>query len=188
MDALLNAFKGAAARMDARQGQVRVAVVASVDPDTHRARVLLQPGNVLSGWLPVAALQVGAGRGVVALPSPGDQVTVLPHEGDAQHGVVVPGLFSTKSAPPKSHATGKPIQPGEFGVVCDGAEMHLTGGRIHMKATEVVIAGDASVSGNLRVGGDVHADGDATAGGVSLRHHLTTGVKRGSDTSGPPQQ
>src|SRR4051794_35105765 len=88
MDRLLNAMKQQSSSLDQGQGQPRFGIVSSFDPAAYTVRVLLQPENVLSGWLPVLSQWVGAGWGLVAPPSPGDQVIVLTQEGDAEHGLV----------------------------------------------------------------------------------------------------
>lgn len=43
-----------------------------------------------------------------------------------------------------------------------------------------------NISNDVNVGGTVTVNGDVVASGVSLVNHIHTGVKSGSDTSGPP--
>lgn len=183
-------FSGMARRsaaQDAEQGQPRLATVSSVDPDTHSVRVELEPEGVLSPWMPIGAAAVGDGIGIVAPPSPGDQVLVAPQEGSSDHLVVVARLFSTRAAPPVSPVTGKTIQPKEVGIFAPGVVFHITGGKVHVHASEIAIIGDVKIRGDVAVEGDITATKDVTAGPVSLRHHQHTGVRGGGDISGPPQ-
>jgi phage baseplate assembly protein V len=150
MERFFNALKAQAAALDRLQGQPRFGVVASVDPVRYAARVALQPEGVLTGWLPVLSPWTGAGWGVVCLPAAGDQVLVLSHEGDAEHGVVVGGCFSDAARAPGAPA-------GEMWLV------HKTGGAIHLCND-----GTVRVCGDLHVAGDVY---DQTGSLSRLRGH-----------------
>src|SRR5713226_7811857 len=110
MDRLIIALKAHAGGLDAGQGQPRFGTVTSFDPNTYAARVTLQPEGVLSGWLPVLSAWIGPGWGLVAPPSVGDQVLVLPHEGHADHGIIVGGAYSDRSRPPM--IGGNPVPSG----------------------------------------------------------------------------
>lgn len=136
MDRLLNAFKGHSGAQDAAAGQPRFGTITSVDPAAGTARVQLQPEGVLSGWLPLLSPWVGAGWGLSCPPSPGDQVLVLPQEGDAEHGVVV-GRAWSKQAPMPSTPVG---------------ELWLT----HRSGSYVRLLND----GTIVMRGDLHVDGD----------------------------
>ena len=181
MDRLLNAIKGHTARQDEGYAQPRLATIEAYDADEHSARVRIQPEGVLSGWVPVAALAVGNGFGVVAPPSEGDQVLVVAQEGDAEHLVVIGRVFTVRARPPVSPATMKAVQPGEFAVFAPGAWIHVAGGVIHAEATELRLKGDLKVDGNVEVTGDVRA------GEISLQGHLHGGIRRGSERTDPPQ-
>src|SRR6202042_667734 len=81
-------------RAHASLAQPRLGVIASSNSQTAMAKVLLQPEGVLTGWLPVLTQWVGSGWGMSCPPSPGDQVLIIPQEGDAQHGLIVGRLYS----------------------------------------------------------------------------------------------
>ena len=136
MDKLLNAIKGHTAAQGAAMGQPRFGVVTSVDPQGGTARVQLQPEGVLTGWLPLLSPWVGSGWGLSCPPSPGDQVLVLPQEGDAEHGVIVGRTWSNSSQGPATPA----------------GELWLT----HRSGSWVRLLNDGTVS----VKGDLHVDGD----------------------------
>lgn len=175
MDSFLNVLKAQSSALDQSAGQPRLGVVSSVDPSGYTARVLLQPEGVLSGWLPVLSSWIGAGWGLACPPSPGDQVLVLPQEGDAEHGIIVGRLWSATQAPPAAPS-------GELWLVHkSGSFVKLVNdGSVVGSATAWVLTGDVHVTGNVVVSGDV------VAGGISLDSHLHGGVKAGSDnTQGP---
>ena len=135
MDRFLNALKAQAAALDRGQGQPRFGLVASVDPVRYAARVTLQPEGVLTGWLPILSPWVGAGWGLFCPLSPGDQVLVLPQEGDAEHGVVVGGCFSDKARAPAGaagelrlvHRSGAALRLGNDGAVRIDGDLHVQG-------------------------------------------------------------
>lgn len=58
--------------------------ITSVDPNTHRAKVLLDIADVETGWLPIGTMLAGPGYGVMAMPVDGTHVTVLFSGGDGQ--------------------------------------------------------------------------------------------------------
>src|SRR3984957_6089650 len=80
--------------------QARMGTVTSSNSQTATAKVLLQPEGVLTGWLPVLTQWAGSGWGMACPPSPGDQVLIIPQEGDAQHGLIVGRLYSNSVRPP----------------------------------------------------------------------------------------
>ena len=105
-----NFFEALAANHDAVRGgfaQPRMGIVTSSNSQTAMAKVLLQPEGVLTGWLPVLTQWVGSGWGMTCPPSPGDQVLVIPQEGDVQHGLIVGRLYSNLVRPPQT-------EPGEI--------------------------------------------------------------------------
>ena len=136
MERFLNALKAHAGALDQSIGQPRFAIVTSVDPASATARVQLQPEAILTGWLPVLSTWVGAGWGMVCPPSPGDQVLVLPQEGDAEHGVIVGRAFSDAQRPPAA-----PV--GELWLV-------------HKSGSFLKLTND----GTIQIQGDLHVNGD----------------------------
>ena len=175
MDSFLNIMKAQASALDQSAGQPRLGIVSSVDPSAYTARVTLQPEGILSGWLPVLSSWIGAGWGLACPPSPGDQVLVLPQEGDAEHGIIVGRLWSATLSPPSTPC-------GEFWLV------HKSGSFIKL-VNDGSVSGSATawtLTGNVQVTGNVVVSGDVVAGGISLDSHRHGGVKTGSDdTQGP---
>lgn len=165
MDRLLNALKAQAASLDRSLGQPRFGLVASVDPARYAARVSLQPEGVLTGWLPVLSAWTGAGWGVVCLPAPGDQVLVVPQEGDAEHGVIIGASFSDAARAPAAPA-------GELWLV------HRSGAALHLCND-----GKVRIAGDLHVAGDIYDRKGALA---RLRDHYDAHTHAG--LGAPPNQ
>ena len=136
MQRFLNVLKAQSAAQDLSAGRPRFGTVVSVDPNRHAAKVALQPEGVVTGWLPVLSPWVGAGWGLCVPPMPGQQVFVLPQDGEGEHGVIVGGAWSDASATP-----GAPV--GEMWLV------HQSGSFIKLMA-----------DGTVRVNGDLHVNGD----------------------------
>lgn len=165
MDRFLNALKAHAGAMDQAQGRPRFGIVSSVDPNSYTARVMLQPENVLTGWLPVLSPWSGAGWGMVCPPSPGDQVLVLPQDGDAEHGVIVGRSFSATAQPPTGpngpapsgelwlqHASGSVVRLGNDGTVTINAQgmLSIAGtSKVAVAASEIDLDAAAVRGGNV---------------------------------------
>ncbi len=164
MERFLNALKAQAGALDQSVGQPRFGTVTSVDPDAAAARVKLQPEGVLTGWLPLLSAWTGSGWGMICLPSPGDQVLVLPQEGDSEHGVIVGRAFSDMQRPPKTDA-------GEFWLV------HKSG-----SAIKLLNDGTVRVKGDLHVSGDVY---DKIGSLDRLRQHYDTHSHGGGSPPAP---
>jgi uncharacterized protein involved in type VI secretion and phage assembly len=110
-------------------------VVSSSNPQTGTAKVTLQPEGVLTGWMPVLTQWAGAGWGMACPLSSGDQVLVIPREGDAQHGVIVGCLFSNSARPPQAdagevilrHQSGCSIRLLNSGLIAMEGDLHVSG-------------------------------------------------------------
>lgn len=133
---LSNAIKSHAASLDKSTGQVKFGTVTSVDSRNATARVLIQPEGVLSGWLPVLSQWIGNGWGMVCTLNPGDQVLLVPQEGDIEQGVIIGRSFSDKKMPPV-------VPGGEFWLV-------------HQSGCSLKICND----GTVRISGDLHVEGN----------------------------
>ncbi len=182
MDRFLNALRAQAGALDQAIAQPRFALVASVDPTTYTARVLLQPENVLSGWLPILTAWVGNGWGLAAPPSPGDQVLVLAHEGDAEHGIIAGCAYSLAATTPGAPA-------GEFWLIHQSGSFIklLANGTIAINATEITVTGTLAVSGDISASGNV-ADGYGTLATLRGDYDAHTHTVTGSTTSPPSPQ
>lgn len=168
MDAFLNVLKAQSGQLDQRGARPRLGVVSSVDVEHATVRVTIQPENVLSGWLPIAAPWVGDGWGMVCPPSPGDQVIIVCQEGDAEHGIVMGRLWSDAIKPPAAPS-------GEFWLV------HKSGSylKFHNDGTIESNAGNWVHHGDFHVGGDIfdgHGALSALRGHYNQHTHPPSGA------------
>lgn len=136
MDLLVNALKARAGQLDMRTAQPRLGVVSSVKSDMQLAKVRLQPGNLVTGWLPILSQWIGNGWGLVCTPQPGDQVLVIPQEGYYEHGLIIGCCRSDLTPAPAATI-------GEFWLV-------------HKSGSSIKLAND----GKVYIMGDLHVDGD----------------------------
>jgi phage baseplate assembly protein gpV len=158
MDQFWNLVKSHAAGLDGLAGVARFGLVSSFDPSAYAARVMIQPENVLSGWLPVLSSWVGAGWGMAAPLNPGAQVLVLAQEGDAEQGVIIGAVWSAVDTP-------LPAPAGELWL------QHQSGSfvKLHNDGSIALQATVVNVSGNLVVSGDISDQGGAHGTLVALR-------------------
>jgi phage baseplate assembly protein gpV len=158
MDQFWNAMKARAGGMDGMAGAARFGLVASFDPAAYAAKVLLQPENVLTGWLPIVSAWVGAGWGLATPLTPGDQVLVLAQEGDAEQGVVVGAVWSSVDQPMAAPS-------GELWL------QHKTGSflKLHNDGTIALQAPVVNITGNLVVTGDISDQNGAHSTLAALR-------------------
>ena len=159
---LSNIIKSHASTLDRSIGQVKFGTVSSVNPANATVRVVVQPEGVLSGWLPLLSCWIGDGWGVTAPPTPGDQVAIMPQEGDIEQGVVIGCVFSGKQRPP-------PTPSGEFWLV-------------HRSGTSLKLCNDGTirVSGDLWVSGDIY---DKHGSVSTLRQHYDSHVHTTSNNT-----
>ncbi len=151
MDQLWNTIKGYAASLDGLGGVARFGLVSSVDPAAYAARVMMQPENVLSGWLPIVSAWVGAGWGFAAPLTPGDQVLVIAQEGSSEHGVIIGCVWSAVDKPPGAPAGELWLQhkTGSFVKL-------LNDGSISVQASTVNVIGNLVVTGDISDVAGVH--------------------------------
>jgi uncharacterized protein involved in type VI secretion and phage assembly len=124
----------------------RYGTIQSVNPANHTARVTIQPEGALSGWLPIHAVWIGNGWGMVCLPSPGDQVTLDADSGDSTNLKITGRVYNAGQTPPASN-------PGEMVLVHQSGSYLklLNDGGIHSKGTWNHI-GAISATGNITAG------------------------------------
>jgi phage baseplate assembly protein gpV len=179
MDHLLNSVKAGAGGLDGHISVARLGLVSSFDPTAYAVRVLIQPENVLTGWLPVVSPWVGAGWGLAAPLVPGAQVLVIAQEGNAEQGIVVGALWS---------AVDQPIQApaGELWL------QHQSGSFVKLlnNGTIVLQAPQVNITGNLVVSGDISDQNGAHGTLAALRQaydqHVHT-VPQGGETGLPSE-
>ncbi len=92
----------------------RCGLVSATDGPPMCAKVLIQPENVLSGWLPIAVDWMGNGWGWIAPLAANDQVLVIFQEASRDSGIIVKRLWDQRNTPPSQAGTA---QAGELWLV-----------------------------------------------------------------------
>lgn len=110
IEGLLNAVRMQAMLASQQRVTKRMGIVSSYDAGNYCAKVMLQPGDIETGWLPVASPWVGNSWGMFCPPSIGDVVDVNFQEDDIDAGYVTVRLY-TDGARPLS------VPSGEFWLV-----------------------------------------------------------------------
>lgn len=175
---------------------IRIGTVAEVDHDAARVRV--ESGDLLTGWLPWTAQRAGQAR-VWDPPTVGEQVVVLSPGGDPTTGVVLAGIHSNDHPSPsaqqglhrREYADGAVIDydeqasklsitlPGEASVQIAGDATVEVGGDL----TATVDGLAAVTAGELlaEIGGpaSVTADGEVTVDAPTIKHNGGKGVITG---------
>jgi len=126
------------------------ATISSYDASSHAVKVLIQPEEIESNWMPLGAIGIGNGWGVAVGPQIGDQVMVVFEHGDRSSGSIVGRYFSTSQQ-------AIPVPSGEIWMV-------------HQKQSALKLTNDGKVSvnsasdTNVTVGGNANitATGNAT--------------------------
>lgn len=149
------------------RGRTRMGTVSGYDPSTYSVKVTLQPEGVLTGWIPLGALQIGNGWGVYCPPNIGDQIKTEPLEGDHDSRVATHALYSVVDQPlavPAGeiwfvHKTGSFVKLVSGGDVEINAEGNLSA------TVSRNLSGNVSGNVSLEVEGDLSAD---VTGNISL--------------------
>ena len=84
-------------------------IVSDTNDPEMRARVKARfpvLGDSESSWMPVLSLGAGGSKGFVVIPEPDDQVLVLFPGGDPAHGIVIGGLYGSRTAPGERPSVG----------------------------------------------------------------------------------
>jgi phage baseplate assembly protein V len=209
-DRLFHALDQRSGALDASQGVGRWGVVTSVRSGPMvEVKVLLQPENVSTGWLPFGHPAAGDSWGFFSVPKTGQQVFIMPDMGDDEHGVVVCSAHSTVDQAPQIPTTpgaaAAYLQPGEAALVNpSGAYVRLSNpGQISMadpsgssalfgnNGTITLTAITVQVEGNLLVSGDI-TDRNRTGGTATLNAlreaYDAHDHPQGPDSAGDTQQ
>lgn len=156
---LANAMREQASASANSISNARFCTISSYDENSHNVKVLIQPEGTESGWMPLGALGVGNGFGLVVGPNLGDMVIVVFAEGDFESGAIVGRYFNVESQAP-------PVPSGEIWAV------HKSGSSLKLLNNgdiEMVAAGNASYTaaahqfvGPIVTDSTLHTAGDIT--------------------------
>jgi phage baseplate assembly protein gpV len=193
MEGISNTMRREAARVAAQIAMTRVGLVSAYDPDIFSAKVLIQPENTETGWLPIASPWVGNGFGLFAAPEIGDVVEVRFQEGGKQAGIIGLRHFGNVLKP-------LPVPSGEFWL------QHASGSflkffndgtvGIHSATAITSSAPIWNHTGNVKVTGDVLVTGEiydlngehGSFGYLRQTYNIHTHPISGVSTTQPNQQ
>lgn len=192
---------------------IRLGRVAAID--FAGARVRVQAGDMLTGWLPWQVSRAGATR-TWDPPSIGEQVMVISPSGEPAAGIVIPALYcNDQPAPdhrPSTHVIAFPdgarisydhassalditgvatvrVVAAES-VTFDTPYAHFTG---QVEIDDVVtyhngMVGEGGGGNAVTITGDlVHEGGVISSNGIVLHTHTHSGVQTGGGSTGGPQ-
>lgn len=176
---------------------LRLGTVAEVDHQA--ARVKVQSGRLLTGWLPWLTLRAGDDREWNP-PTVAEQVVLLSPSGQTANGVAIVGLFSDQH-PANGDRPGLHRRTYRDGAVIeyDSIAHHLRailpeGGSTELVSTggititgDITHQGNYTQTGNQTVAGTVTVSDDVLAAGISLVTHTHGGVMPGPGATGAPQ-
>ncbi|SPJ33428.1 phage baseplate assembly protein V [Kushneria phyllosphaerae] len=171
------------------QNLIRLGTVAEIDHAAARVRV--NTGELLTDWLPWCETRAGQTR-TWNPPTQGEQVLLLAPGGELAGAVVLGAINSNAHPAPSSNPNlTRWNMPDGAVIEYDHAASHLRaalpGSAAITAPAGVAVTGPVTITGTLHVSEAITTPADVTASGISLVNHKTTGVKSGSDTSGPPQ-
>lgn len=188
-----NAIRGVASRAGQGRTGTKLGIVTAYDPARYAIKVKYPPDDVESGWIPLGALMVGNGYGILAPPAINDQVKVEFQDGALDAGVAGLTLFNDVEVPPK-------VPSGEIWVLHkSGAFFKLTNdGKASFSdahGASVTLNGDGTITsagtwthtGAFNVHGDQAHTGSITSNGKHVDDTLrVSGIQTGTGVSGEP--
>ncbi|KAF3999222.1 phage baseplate assembly protein V [Glaciimonas immobilis] len=140
---------------------IRLGTIAEIDHDAQRVRVKV--GNNLTNWRPWVTIRAGDAQ-TWWPPTIGEQVILLSPEGDFDHGVILPAVYSDQFAPPSTdpahhttrYADGAIVQYDSAAhalsaTLPDGTSITVVPGQITLDAAESLCTGNLTVQKNLIV-------------------------------------
>lgn len=193
--------------MMAQQGKQhsRLGIVTAYDPNTYSVKVQFPPDASETGWIPMGALAVGSGWGILAAPVLGDQIEVVFQDGDRDAGIAGMRLFDNQSPPPVVpsgefwivHKTGSALKfhnDGKVELITNSDLTATVGGKLTatvtgtgtLSAASWDITGNVTMESNLTVNGSTAVKAITSNAHDISSTHTHTGVTSGSGVSGPP--
>lgn len=208
---LLNAMRLQAQRALSEHTTTRVALIHNYNPNEYVARATLQPDDVQTGYLPIAAAWVGNGWGMFSPPPENALGLVAFPEGNINAGIILGCFWNDVDRPlavPSGefwlvHQTGSCIKFHNDGSVELDANTNLTvtvGGNLtanvtgnaDLTAESATVNGNTQINGNLVVSGSIQDQNGAKGTMQHIRDvydgHTHPNVQSGSSPTPPPTQ
>lgn len=141
-----NALKRSAGQMDRQAGAQQKGILTSYNPNNYTGRVLLQPDNTLTGWLPVRCAMAGNGYGLVCGPVPGMQATIEPDQDDPGNYEITGFTF-----PWQGGVLPPPVPAGEIWAMGQGGsfiKLNAAGQAIiqDKAGSSIILSGDGTIT------------------------------------------
>ncbi len=171
MDALQNAIRMQSKALAGTKSAARFGTVSSYNPSKHMVKVMLQPENIESAWMPYMEAFAGNGWGIFAAPSIGNMAVVLFIGNEADCPVAIGMFFNNVEislAVPsgelwmvhKSNSSVKLTTDGKVTVTDKAGSTVVLNGDGTGTATfaqGLTITANTTINGNLQVNGNVQA-------------------------------
>lgn len=154
-------------------GYIKLGLVSSSNPSTSQIKVLLQPENAETGWIPWCTPWVGNGFGWYSPPNAGDHVMVVYQEGSKDVPIGALGLYWAQAQPPQNVALGESIMQhstgsfikfsnnGDITINTDGDLTATVGGDLNITASTGAVnitSPTINFNGNVVISGDLSAN------------------------------
>jgi uncharacterized protein involved in type VI secretion and phage assembly len=189
-------------------------IITSYDPAKHAVKVTIQPEGVeVAGWIPLGAIGVGNGFGIVCGPNLGDMVQVAFSESNPAAPRILGRFFSNVNVPPAVpsgdtyivHKSGSALKFNGDGtiVVTAPSTITYTGSQHHFVGPVVMdntllvkqtmtgqggmaVSGDNGSGAASTVTGNLATTGSITNNGKSIGStHVHTNGNGGANTGAP---
>ncbi|MBU9203136.1 phage baseplate assembly protein V [Burkholderia multivorans] len=135
--------------------RAKIGEISSYDGQMN-VKVMFQPENVESEWMPLGCIGIGNSWGVAVGPNIGDQVLVEFPEGDIESGVVTARVFSVAQP-------AIPVPAGEIWMV------HKAGSSLKfLDDGEVRLSTTGNLTANVTGNASITSTGDATVTAPSI--------------------
>ena len=159
----------------------RFGLIAAVDHANARCKV--RSGQILTDWLPFAAMRAGTTK-TWSPPTVGEQCLIVALSGELTTAIVITGIYTTGIAPSQS--------PDEHVIeFADGARFVYDQAKSELTITGVqtinITCPQTTINGDVQVNGKVESTGDQIAGGISQMNHPHGGIMPGPGKTGKPQ-
>ena len=186
----MSAMRHAAEQAASRTTHMRLGTRTSYDPTSYAVKVLIQPDNVETGFIPLVPQWCGNGWGFFAPPPQGAQVAVQFEMGYRDNGVCLGAIASDVDRPlpvPEGEAWWQ-HQSGAFVKMTNAGALMLGDG----KGATITLPGDGTIAsaGTWTHTGSFSATGEVTGKSstapVALTTHLHVLQAPGSSETGVP--
>lgn len=156
-----------------------IGTVIAVDAGTGKIR--MQIGDNQTDWIYAPAMSAGKVK-VWRLPSMGEQFAVMAQGGELCNAVPLVSLFSEQNPPPSQNAD-------EVVIDIDGNQLviNMASGEGSFKLKKFTFDIEETIfTGTVHAAKNISSAMDVLAGTISLKNHLTSGVRSGDELSSVP--